>query len=136
MHIFPIQIAQTHAEDTAHVLSLLRPINKLLGCSLHTRSSQQLKSPETQRNADAASETVKGSMTQNFKLSLPPTCAPRVGVQEGRQDGGWAGGQEPACSQSLLSPRLPRDTAEESQEKPERSKDGLRLPVMLLGGLV
>lgn len=127
--IFPIQIALTHAEDTAHVLSLRRPINKALGSSLHTRSRQRLKSPETLRNADTASETVKGSMTQNFKLSLPPTFAPRVGVQKGRR----AGGRGP---QNLHSPRLPRDIAEESHEKSERSKDGLILPVMRLRGLV
>lgn len=87
LDFFPIQIPLTHAEDTAHVLSPHRPINKPLGCSLHTRSSQRLKSPETRdpRYVDAASETAKGSMTQNLKLSLPPTCAPRVGLLEDRQ---------------------------------------------------
>lgn len=53
-------------------------------------------------------------------------------MKEGRQ----AAGQGPVCSQSLHSPRLPRDTAKESHEKSESSKDGLRLPVMLLRGLV
>lgn len=57
----------------------------------------------------------------------------RAEGQAGRRAGGRAGGRGP---QNLHSPRLPRDIAEESHEKSERSKDGLILPVMRLRGLV